>query len=110
MSMKPSCIAALYKNGAVLNAMCHGRSAIHEAMLLNGSKVKEYAMAFKFHVVVFTYYNSWKDDGRTRSFRFRQTFTLFLFNIDFLFPPPLQGLNIVVQLRIIHRSLLSLRN
>lgn len=41
INCRPSCTTALLKQGAILNVMCHGRSALHEAMLQNNSKVKD---------------------------------------------------------------------
>uniref|UniRef100_A0A5S6Q2I8 phospholipase A2 n=1 Tax=Trichuris muris TaxID=70415 RepID=A0A5S6Q2I8_TRIMR len=38
-SARPSCAAALIKQGATLNVSCHGRSAVHEAMLQNSPRV-----------------------------------------------------------------------
>ncbi|KRZ53007.1 85/88 kDa calcium-independent phospholipase A2 [Trichinella nativa] len=40
-SCKPTCTAALLKQGAVLNIMCNGRSPIHMAMLQSGNKLNE---------------------------------------------------------------------
>lgn len=39
---RPTVVAALLKQGATLNILCQGRSALHEAMLQNKSSVKEY--------------------------------------------------------------------
>uniref|UniRef100_A0A5S6R1A0 phospholipase A2 n=1 Tax=Trichuris muris TaxID=70415 RepID=A0A5S6R1A0_TRIMR len=40
-SCKPTCTTALIKKGAVWDVMCNGRSAVHQAMLQDGSKVKD---------------------------------------------------------------------
>ncbi|KFD72712.1 hypothetical protein M514_01837 [Trichuris suis] len=41
ISCKPTCTTALIKKGAVWDILCNGRSAVHQAMLQDGSKVKD---------------------------------------------------------------------
>ncbi|CDW53780.1 Patatin and Ank 2 and Ank domain containing prote in [Trichuris trichiura] len=54
ISCKPTCTTALIKKGAVWDIMCNGRSAVHQAMLQDGSKVKECVLMQKLSLIIKT--------------------------------------------------------